>query len=77
MRLRKAADAGRKVRAYLIAGPGGQLRIQLEDGQGLGNSCHDIVDKTLKGPEVGGLSGSWNDDPEDQEFEQEELTGHV
>jgi hypothetical protein len=61
--------AGRKIRAVLIGGPNGQ-KLHLLPDQGLGESCHQILDISLKGVASGGRS--WDDPPEKEELPQQQ-----
>ena len=62
--------AGRKIKAVLIGGPDG-VKLHLLPDQGLGESCHQILDLSLKG----GVKDTkfWDDPVETVEVPQEQM----
>ena len=56
-------SGGRKIKIILIGGKGVVKKIHILPDQGLGSSCHDIVDALNPGVAIGGQT--WNDDPPD------------
>jgi len=50
--------AGRKIKGWMIGTPEGAKFI-LDPGQGLGESCHDVLDITNKGNAI--ATSNWSD----------------